>query len=204
MSDFIMPELKPATGMRRGLVWLVVGLLSAQQAVTEDAMIIPPGSAAFEPAPMDLCEATEDGFLSGNLFGALSRHLEWNGTEMDCGGMLRPNDGGIRLVFAAPREGDRLLIVIGIDGKLDALAGNEHPTNITIVDEAHKRFFSTSGQDRCWSMIESIKPVADRILQVAGEAYCTGSLPSLSDNSSITLRDVQYSGRLILDDPDRD
>ena len=204
MPDITEPDMRPATELRRSLGWLVVGLLSAQQALTEDTMTMLPGSAAFESAPMDLCESTGDGFLSGNLFGALSRHLEWHGAEMDCGGMLRPNSDGIRLVFAAPREGERLLIVLGIDGQLDDLAGSEHPTNITIVDEARKRFFSTGGQDRCWSMIESIKPVTDQILQVVGESYCAGSLPSLSDNSSITLRNVHYSGRLVLDEPDLD
>jgi hypothetical protein len=126
---------------------------------------------------------------------------------MECGGMLRPDDGGIRLVFAAPRQDERLLIVLGIDGKLDALSDGEHAANLTIIDETHNRFFSTGRRERCWSTIESIQPVtdhADQILQVVGEVYCAGSLPSLSDNSSVTLRDIHFSGRLLLDEPDQD
>jgi len=204
MPDTTEPDIRATTGSHRYLGWLVVGLLFVQPAVAEDTIIAPPDSSAFEPAPMDLCEATGDGYLSGTLFGALSKHLEWHGAEMDCGGMLRPNENGIRLVFAAPRESERLLIMLGIDGQLDDLAGSEQPTNITIIDEVTKRFFSTGGQDRCWSLIESIQPVTDQILQVVGKAYCAGSLPSLSDNSSITLREVQFSGRLELDEAGQD
>jgi len=122
---------------------------------------------------------------------------------MECGGMLRPGNQGIRLVFAAPKQDERLLIVLGIDGELDELVGEEHTTNVTIIDETRNRFFSTGRQDRCWSMIESIQPTAERenrILQVVGKLYCAGSLPSLSDNSSVALRDVRFSGRLLLDE----
>jgi len=178
--------------------------LPAQQPVAED---LSPFTTDLVTAPMDLCEAAEDGFLSGDLYGALSEHIEWRGTDMDCGGMLRPNDDGIRLVFAAPRQDERLLIVLGIDGSLDALPDGEHVANLTIIDETSKRFYSTGRRERCWSTIESVRPVADhadRILQVVGEVYCTGSLPSLSDNDSVTLRDMSYSGRLLLDEPGRD
>jgi hypothetical protein len=188
----------------RIIVWLIFIMAPAQQPVAED---LPPFSSDLTPAPMNLCETADDGFLSGDLYGALSEHIEWHGTDMDCGGMLRPDDGGIRLVFAAPRQDERLLIVLGIDGKLDALSDGEHAANLTIIDETYNRFFSTGRRERCWSTIESIQPVtdhADRILQVVGEVYCAGSLPSLSDNSSVTLRDIHFSGRLLLDEPDQD
>ena len=187
--------------------WLAAGLLPAQQLVAEDIPLLPTFSANFMPAPMDLCEVADDGFLSGDLFGALSERIQWRGTDMDCGGMLRPDDDGIRLVFAAPWQGERLLIVLGIDGKLDELSDGEHTANMTIVDEVRNRFFSSGRLERCWSKIESIQPVADstdRILQITGEVYCAGSLPSLSDNGSVALRDIHYSGRLLLDEPGQD
>lgn len=207
MPDTTESATRQATWLCRILGWLAVGLLPAQQPAAEDTPTLPPVSTAFAPASMDLCAVADDGFLSGRLFGALSERIEWRGTDMDCGGMLRPNNDGIRLVFAAPRQGERLLIVLGIDGELEELLDGEHTTNITIVDEARNRFFSTGRQDRCWSTIESIQPVAnsaDQVLQVVGEVYCAGSLPSLSDNGSVALRDVYYSGRLLLDEPDQD
>jgi len=209
MTDPDESVSKYATGLRRMLGWLAFGLLPIQQTVAGEMPAPPPTpsvTAAFESAPMNLCAVASDGFLSGDLFGALSEHIDWRGGNMDCGGMLRPdNDDGIRLVFAAPRQGQRLLIVLGIDGELDELLEGEHSTNITIIDETRNRFFSAGRKNRCWSTIESIRPVADhstRILQVVGEVYCYGSLPSLSDNSSVALRDVSYSGRLLLDESD--
>jgi len=207
MRNTTKSATRHATRLCRILGWLAVVLLPVQQSAAEDTPTPPPVTTAFAPAPMDLCVVADDGFLTGKLFGALTERIKWRGTDMDCGGMLRPDNDGIRLVFAAPRQGERLLIVLGIDGELDELLDGEHTTNITIVDEARNRFFSTGRQDRCWSTIESIRPVADsanRMMQVVGEVYCAGSLPSLSDNGSVALRDVYYSGRLLVDEPDQD
>ncbi|MAF83383.1 MAG: hypothetical protein QGH93_12525 [Gammaproteobacteria bacterium] len=204
-----MPDTtKTALRLCRIFGRLAVALLTAYQPAVADTPVPPAISAALLPAPMDLCTLATDGYLSGDLFGALSENIDWHGADMDCGGMLRPNnDDGIRLVFAAPRQGERLLIVLGIDGQLEELLDGEHTTNITIIDEVHNRFFSTGRQGRCWSTIESIQPVSDssaEVLQVNGNAYCAGSLPSLSDNSSIALRNLHYSGRLLIDEPDQD
>lgn len=183
----------------RILTCIAGSMLAVQQSTAADESIHMPETAAFALAPMDLCTLPDDGFLSGDLFGALSEHIEWQGDDMECGGMLRPDDNGIRLVFAAPRQDERLLIVLGIDGKLDELAGGEHTANITIVDEVNDRFFSTGRQERCWASIELVQPVSEQVVTVVGEAYCAGSLPSLSDNSSVTIRDINFSGRILLD-----
>jgi len=182
-----------------------------QPPAAQDAPAPTPQIAAVATAPMDLCTTTEDGFLSGKLFGALREQLEWHGANMECGGMLRPGADGIRLVFAAPLLADeRLLIMFGIDGDLAELVGGEHVTNITIIDEANNRFFNSGGQERCWSTIESVQPVvnhadhADEIVQVVGNVYCAGSLPSLSDNRSVALRNIHFSGRLLLDETSPD
>jgi len=204
MPDTTAPVTRYARRLRRIAGPLVATLLATPQLAADEPTAIAPMTAAFAPAPMNLCAVREDGFLSGDLYGALSRHIDWHGGEMDCGGMLRPgDDGGIRLVFAEPRQGERLLIVLGIDGALDKLPEGEHNTNVTIVDETRNLFFSSGRRERCWSTIESVRPVADpgdRMLQVAGKVYCAGSLPSLSDNRSIALRDWSYSGRLLLDE----
>ena len=174
-----------------------MGADSAAAATAADAL----QTDIFTPAPMDLCTHDNGGFLSGRLHGALDRQVDWRGSDMDCGGMLRPNDDGIRLVFAAPRTGERLLIVLGIAGRLDELDSGERATNITIVDESGKRFYSTGGRHMCWSVIETVQPIAGpdaRIMQVDGEVYCSASLPSLSDNGSVALRDMRYSGRVLL------
>ena len=156
----------------------------------------------LEQEPMDLCQVPEDGYLAGELFGALNATLDWQGGQMECGGMLRPENAGIRLVFAAPRQDARLLILIGIDGLPADLPGAEHVANVTVIDEAAKRFFSTGGTERCWSTVNAVAAVDGteaRWLQISGSLYCAGSLPSLSDNSFVTLGELRYSGRLELE-----
>jgi len=193
----------------RAIIWLITaGLASGPTWSAGGADDLPPAddrqADAFAPAPMDLCARGDDAFLSGRLHGALDLRVDWHGGDMDCGGMLRPDDGGIRLVFAAPRTGERLLIVLGIAGRLEELDTGERTTNITIVDESGNRFYSTGGRNLCWSVIETVRAVADlddRVVQVDGEVYCSASLPSLSDNGSVALRDMHYSGRVLLDAP---
>ncbi len=201
------PVTRRSDKLCRAYSWFAASLLTMQYATAEEMAALPQFSEAFTPATMALCTTDDDGFLSGRLFGALSEQIEWRGADMECGGMLRPENKGIRLVFPATRQGKRLLVVLGIDGTLDELVDAEHATNITIIDEARKHFFSTGNQARCWSTVTSVQPVpdsTDRILQVAGEVYCAGSITSLSDNSSVSLRDMHYSGRLLLDGPEQD
>lgn len=161
-----------------------------------------PNTAAFVPAgeQVDLCRSIDAAYLSGRLHGAVDRVIEWRGTDMICEGGFRPDGDGVRLVFAAPgvQGGERLVFVLGISGPIDKLTEAERPANITLIDESSGRFFSAGRQDRCWTTVASVDGTGDGY-RIDGEVYCTGSLPSLSDGSSISLRDFRYSGRLILD-----
>ncbi|MFW2403959.1 MAG: hypothetical protein ACN4GT_04265 [Gammaproteobacteria bacterium] len=148
----------------------------------------------------DLCPSVDDGFLSGRLYGAIDRAVEWRGTNMKCEGGERPGDDGLRLVFAAPGDvdADRLVFVIGISGTIDDLVESERAANITIIDEKTGRFFSSGRQDRCWTTVTSVD--GDGLhYAIGGEVYCAGSLPSLTDASSVSLSDLRYSGRLNFD-----
>ena len=140
MTDINKSAAMHKAGWRRLIACLALALLPAQQPAAGDIPASPPFDEAFMPAPMDLCAASDDGFLSGDLYGALSMRIEWRGEDMDCGGMLRPGDDGVRLVFAAPRQGERLLIVLGIDGSLDDLSGEPplfqyRPAGSLLVDD---------------------------------------------------------------------
>lgn len=163
------------------------------------------GGNALAPQPLDLCSLESDGFLSGRLYGAVDVNIDWRGADMNCEGMLRPDGKGIRLLFASTQgREDRLLFVIGVDGKIDQLTGQERVANITIIDEIDGRFFSTSGNDRCWTTIHKVESIFGETFpafQIDGDLYCAGGLPSLSDRGSVTLDDFQFSGRLALDDP---
>ena len=156
------------------------------------------------PEAMQPCVLNGAGYLSGRLYGSLNLSIDWRGPELVCDGMNRPNNTGIRLVFASSLTGDdnRLIFVIGIDGDIDRLPNKEEKANITIIDEGASHFFSTSGKDRCWTKVHSIESLSNANpgkYQVAGDLYCAGALPSLTGKGSITLGDFRYSGRLTLD-----
>jgi len=156
------------------------------------------------PTPLNLCSRESDGFLHGRLYGAVELNIDWRGSDMNCEGMLRPDGNGMRLLFASKQgRAARLVFVIGFDGEIDQLAGKEKVANITIIDEIDGRFFSTSGNDRCWTKIHNVESIFGEThptFQIDGDLYCAGGLPSLSDRGSVTLDDFQFSGRLALDD----
>jgi hypothetical protein len=149
----------------------------------------------------DLCGMEADGYLTGRLFGALEGTIDWRGQSLECDGMERPDGGGIRLVFASQLDSgaDRIVFVIGIDGKIDEMMLSEQVANITIIDEVNGRFFSTGGADRCWTTIDAVESLDDlegSAYQVGGDLYCSGSVPSLSGTGSVSLRGFRYSGRM--------
>ena len=148
----------------------------------------------------DLCSAVGDAYLSGFIYGSIEQRIEWRGTDMTCDGGLRPDNGGVRVVFAgnATTTGDRIVILIGIDGGIDDIATTERVANITVIDESTGRFFSSGGQERCWTAVSDVADEGE-MYRLKGEVYCAGSLPAVSGSGSVTLRDIRYSGRLIID-----
>ena len=164
-------------------------------------MRVPGASAALLAGGPDLCAAVDDAYLSGVVYGAVERTIEWRGTDMSCEGGPRPDGDGLRLVFAAPVDarGARLVFVVAIAGPIDGMTSNERAVNVTVIDESTARFYSSAGQERCWTSVDSLVRYDDR-LRLGGELYCSGSLPSVSDGSSITLGDFRYSGSLVPDE----
>jgi hypothetical protein len=181
------------------LALMAVGAVAVAAVRGLSAGDMPPVARGFNTA--DLCTSIGDAYLSGSVYGAVEQQIEWRGTDMTCDGGLRPGGEGVRVVFAGPgaMDGDRIVVVIGIDGAINELTAAERNANITIIDESSGRFYSSGGQERCWTMVSDA--TNDRgTFRVTGEAYCTGSLPSVADSSSVRLRGFRYSGRVNVDD----
>jgi len=198
------PEQQPPDWARHLIGLLAVVALGAIAVFAARSLSAGPSMATTTAlsavADADLCRSVDDGYLSGTLYGAVNRKIEWRGIDMRCEGGPRPGGEGIRLVFAAADavNSERLVFVIGISGTVDELTDAERAANVTVIDESSERFFSSSGQDRCWTTVASVNGDGARF-RIEGELYCSGSLPSLSDGSSISLRNFRYSGRLNLD-----
>ena len=195
----------------------VIGLLGAAAVLLIGTLAliqpIPPrtpqgdGAAASANRP---CTLRPEGFLRGRFFGALNLTANWSGANLYCDGMQRPGGDGVRLFFARAHRGgegggERVSVLIGIDGRPADLVGRERPANVTVIDERAGRFFSSGGPGRCWASIASVAalPQAGTVpagYRIDGLVYCVGALPSVGDRTSLTLGELQFAGRVSADE----
>ncbi len=201
-DDLNIRPFASAIGFVGATLVLVLGTLALMQPTPPGA---PKGGAAAANDQKP-CTLQPEGFLRGRFFGALNLTADWSGANLYCDGMERPGGDGIRLFFAtARRGGERLSVLIGIDGKPADLPGQERPANVTVIDEQAGRFFSSGGPGRCWASIASVVPLpgADRTpagYRIDGLVYCVGALPSVGDRTSLTLSELQFAGRVSADE----
>ncbi len=155
---------------------------------------------SLKPAALRACETDQYGYLRGELFGAMRKTLDWRGRDMLCDGMLRPGNDGLRLVFseyaAAPDAGLRL--VIGIAGIAPGDEQTEVAANVTLIDQDSGQFFSTQGLERCWVRLIEQVPLPDEIgtWRISGQLYCVGAVAAVEGKTSVTLGDIDFSGRM--------
>lgn len=170
-----------------------------QPATSEPAAAGILGEREFSP-----CTTDTEGFLTGKLFGAIERELNWRGDAMLCDGMPRPADGGIRLMFSESADDPEggLRFVIGILGAALGDVDSEHVANVTVIDQDRSMFFSTQGLERCFVKLTSQTRLAERPgnWRIGGQLYCVGAVASVDGSDSVTLGDIEFSGRLTLDD----
>jgi hypothetical protein len=207
-----VPESDPKTPAASPLVSTTAALLGALACAAiagwlawQAPQIRPTESAdsALSPPRLQACTLLEDGFLRGRLYGALEAEIDWAGRALRCDGMLRPDGGGMRLLFSAgdPRIG--LLFVLGIDSEPDGALGRELKLNLTIIDENRDRFFNSGIGERCWARLDKVQLLGRagrREYGIAGEFYCAGALAAVNGPGSLTPADFQFSGRLSIDD----
>jgi hypothetical protein len=162
---------------------------------------LPEGNRAGSLAPRALmpCVMDQDGYLRGPLYGQISAELDWQGSNMRCDGMLRPDGAGIRLVFDEHLDEDApgLLMVVGI---ADAILGEpvkDSPANITIINQSNGKFYSTGGETRCWTTFSNqleLIGTTEETWRVDGLIYCVGVLTELKGSGSVTLGELKFSG----------
>ena len=144
------------------------------------------------------CVMDQDGYLKGELYGAVRRSLNWSGEDMLCDGMSRPEGRGIRLVFSEQVDPDipGLVIVIGIaDARLGA-PEEELEANVTIIDQLGGRFYSTQEEPRCWTRLTTqlrLTGTVEESWRLDGRLYCASALAALVGPGSVTLDDIEYS-----------
>jgi hypothetical protein len=151
---------------------------------------------AMEAATLEPCADGTDAYLRGRLHGDVDRSIDWSGPGLACGGMLRPQGRGMRLMFAPAGEEGRLLFVLGLDATPETLSGAETPVNLTIVDEARGLFFSTGDRERCWVQADRVRARSSGpagSFEMSGTLYCVGAVPEVNGTGSLTPGDFRFA-----------
>jgi len=86
-------------------------------------------------------------FLRARLSGTVNRDIHWSAADMQCEGMSRPDDAGIRLSFASRDPSRRLVLVFGVPALKEGASGKAVPVNVTIIRNG--RLYGTRGADKC-------------------------------------------------------
>ena len=150
---------------------------------------------AYEPGD-DVC--AEDGVVRGGLYGAIRAELDWRADAMSCEGMARPRGEGARLRFAGAVGDEAVPIAIIIS--MPSLERGEPmqavPSNVTVIEEGRGRFFSAAGLETCWTDVGAQTEIDESNVQVEGVLYCISPLPEIGGESSVTLDEIEFVGRL--------
>lgn len=159
------------------------------------------GRGDFAPRQMSACVMDKDGYLRGELYGALRKSLAWQGATMLCDGMPRPEGNGIRLVFAEQTDPELpgLVIVIGLAEAIPGAPTEELMANVTVVDQRNQQFYSTQEEPRCWVRFDDqlrLRGTTTETWRLDGTLYCASALAALTGTGSLTLGDVEFSGIL--------
>lgn len=155
----------------------------------------PQSGSGLQPPAFEPCGAGSGGYLRGQLHGDIQLTIDWADDGMRCDGMLRPDEAGLRLIFASASDTDGPLLVIGLDGTPEELPGREVAANLTIVDEGNGRFFNSGSRERCWAQASRVQPEAGGYA-VEGRLYCAGALAEVNGPGAVTPGELEFAGRV--------
>jgi hypothetical protein len=159
----------------------------------------PAGGDGFLPgAPEQARGCGENGYLETTIYGALEGNIRWSSGSLDCEGMPRPADAGARLRFAGLAGDIRVAFILAIPELERGSPGSELPSNVTLIEEGSGRFFSTAGQENCWSDIDENEPLPGTpdTFSIAGTLYCIAPLIEVNGDSSVSLQEMRFVGLL--------
>ncbi len=172
---------------------LILTLLGTAAACSRNAAVDAPDEP---PVPSPAYRCGTGGFLEAELVGAVSTSLDWEADVLACEGMPRPDQRGARLRFAGPglHDGETLAVIIAMPELERGATGREFATNATVMVEGSGRFFSTSGDEVCWTDVVRQEPLSADRYAIAGSVYCIAPLVEINGDSSVTIAELSFSG----------
>lgn len=160
-------------------------------------------------------ECVPGGELVASVYGHREAELDWRGSELDCEGMRRPRGQGARLRFEGPvpaidegpvpgnhGEAARLAFIIALPELAEGQTGSELPAGVTLMEVDEGRFFSSPEQAGCWADVERHERLESGDWRIGGIVYCVSPLAEINGASSISIRDLRFTGRLDWSEPE--
>ncbi|HTV80411.1 MAG TPA: hypothetical protein VMF03_19315 [Steroidobacteraceae bacterium] len=145
------------------------------------------------------CLGDGTGFVRARIRGALNLDLNWRDADLNCGGEARPDGTGLRVSFAGPGPGGRMLrLVFGVRSAREGVPGKELPTNLTVLMDGG-RVFATRGDDKCTLDQLSQRPLpgkAARAWRIEGRGFCVEPANALSGRGRIVVSRFDFAGRI--------
>lgn len=137
-----------------------------------------------------------DGYLSSELYGSISRKIDWSAAELHCESMLRPEGKGVRLRFSGEAADSRLSIILAMPELQRGAISAESPTVVTLTVEGSGRFFSTPTLASCWTDIarQDLVGNSDDVYTISGTLYCVAPLGEINGEAAISVPQMAFRG----------
>ena len=158
------------------------------------------------------CIGDGTGYVRARIRGALQLDLNWHDAQMQCGGDLRPDGSGLRVSFAGPGPGGKVMrLVFGVRSAREGSCGKELPTNLTVLLDGG-RVFATRGDDKCTMDQLSQRPLpstagagrtgagsaAVRAWRIEARGFCVYPANAVTGQGRILVSRFDFAGRIEL------
>lgn len=158
-----------------------------------------------DDAPATMTECVPGGELVAGLYGHREADLDWRAGDLQCEGMRRPHGQGARLRFEGPAPGDgeaRLAFIIAVPDLAKGQTATELPAGVTLMEVGQGRFFSSPEQAGCFTDVERHERLEAAEWRISGLLYCVSPLAEINGASSVSLRELRFTGRLDWSEPE--
>jgi hypothetical protein len=146
------------------------------------------------------CLGDGTGYVRARIRGALNMDLSWKDAQLACAGDARPDGSGLRVSFAGPGPGGKVLrLVFGISSAHEGKPGRELPTNLTVLLDGG-RIFATQGDDKCTvdRLSQRQLPATPdlRAWRIEARGFCVTPANAIDGKGRILVSRFDFAGRL--------
>jgi hypothetical protein len=168
------------------------GVTSGQDIDPNLVRKLTPGHAA--------CLGDGTGYVRARIRGALNMDLSWKDAQLACAGDARPDGSGLRVSFAGPGPGGKVLrMVFGITAAREGASARELPTNLTVLLDGGG-IFATLGDDKCTmdQLSQRQLPGAPglRAWRIEARGFCVTPANAINGKGRILVSRFDFAGRV--------